>query len=68
MWAIASRKKVSSHPRNLRLAADAPAADFIAAGQLIVTDKNRCAQCHSIGKKGERAPDLEGVGDGLRPV
>jgi len=55
-------QKSEQPPQELTLAADAPAADFIAAGQLIVNDQNRCAQCHSIGKKGERAPDLEGVG------
>ena len=55
-------QKSEQPPQELTLAADAPIDDFIAAGQLIVTDKNRCAQCHSIGKKGERAPDLDGVG------
>jgi cytochrome c2 len=55
-------QKSEQPPQELTLAADAPIADFIAAGQLIVTDKNRCAQCHSIGQGGQRAPDLEGVG------
>jgi cytochrome c2 len=49
-------------PKELVLAADAPAEDFIKAGQDIFYGKGTCALCHEIGKKGERCPDLEGVG------
>src|SRR5262249_25225146 len=49
-------------PKELVLAADAPAEDFIKAGQDIFYGKGTCALCHEIGKKGERCPDLAGVG------
>ncbi len=49
-------------PQELVLAADAPAEDFIKAGQDIFYGKGTCALCHEIGKKGERCPDLAGVG------
>src|SRR6266566_3354020 len=49
-------------PKDLVLAADAPAEDFIKAGQDIFYGKGTCALCHEIGKKGERCPDLAGVG------
>jgi cytochrome c2 len=49
-------------PKELVLAADAPAEDFIKAGQEIFYGKGTCALCHEIGKKGERCPDLAGVG------
>jgi cytochrome c2 len=49
-------------PQDLVLAADAPAEDFVRAGQDIFYGKGTCALCHEIGKKGERCPDLAGVG------
>src|SRR6266849_5894878 len=49
-------------PKDLVLAADAPAEDFVKAGQEIFYGKGTCALCHEIGKKGERCPDLAGVG------
>lgn len=49
-------------PKELVLAADASAEDFIKAGQDIFYGKGTCALCHEIGKKGERCPDLAGVG------
>ena len=50
-------------PKDLVLAADAPAEDFIKAGQdIFYSNKGNCATCHEIGKKGERCPDLAGVG------
>lgn len=50
-------------PKELVLAADAPAEDFIKAGQdIFYGNKGNCATCHEIGKKGERCPDLAGVG------
>ena len=50
-------------PKELVLAADAPAEDFIKAGQdIFYGNKGTCALCHEIGKKGERCPDLAGVG------
>jgi cytochrome c2 len=50
-------------PKELVLAADAPVADFVSAGQDIFYGKGTCALCHEIGKKGERCPDLAGVGE-----
>jgi mono/diheme cytochrome c family protein/cytochrome c5 len=50
-------------PQELVLAADAPIGDFVAAGQDIFYGKGTCALCHEIGKKGERCPDLAGVGE-----
>src|SRR6266852_4185202 len=50
-------------PKDLVLAADAPAEDFIKAGYDIFYGKGTCALCHEIGKKGERCPDLAGVGE-----
>lgn len=50
-------------PQELVLAADAPVADFVKAGQDIFYGKGTCALCHEIGKKGERCPDLAGVGE-----
>src|SRR5262247_3250644 len=49
-------------PKELVLAADASAEDFIKAGQDIFFGKGTCALCHEIGKKGDRCPDLAGVG------
>jgi cytochrome c2 len=50
-------------PQELVLAADAPVEDFVKAGQDIFYGKGTCALCHEIGKKGERCPDLAGVGE-----
>jgi cytochrome c2 len=50
-------------PKELVLAADAPVEDFVKAGQDIFYGKGTCALCHEIGKKGERCPDLAGVGE-----
>jgi cytochrome c2 len=49
-------------PEELVLSADMAAADFVKAGQEIFFGKGTCALCHEIGKKGERCPDLDGVG------
>jgi cytochrome c2 len=49
-------------PQELVLSADMAAADFVKAGQEIFFGKGTCALCHEIGKKGERCPDLDGVG------
>lgn len=50
-------------PQELVLAADASVEDFVKAGQEIFFGKGTCALCHEIGKKGERCPDLAGVGE-----
>jgi cytochrome c2 len=50
-------------PKELVLAADASAEDFVRAGQDIFYGKGTCALCHEIGKKGERCPDLAGAGE-----
>ena len=49
-------------PQELGLSAEMAPADFIKAGQDIFFGKGTCALCHEIGKKGERCPDLAGVG------
>src|SRR5207237_257201 len=49
-------------PQDLVLAADASVEDFVRAGYDIFYGKGTCALCHEIGKKGERCPDLAGVG------
>lgn len=49
-------------PQDLVLSAEMAPADFIKAGQEIFFGKGTCALCHEIGKKGERCPDLAGVG------
>jgi cytochrome c2 len=50
-------------PQELVLAADAPVEDLVKAGQeIFYGNKGNCATCHEIGKKGERCPDLAGVG------
>lgn len=50
-------------PKELELTEDMAAADFIKAGQEIFYGKGTCALCHTIGQKGERCPNLEGVGE-----
>ena len=50
-------------PQELELSADMAVADFVKAGQEIFYGKGTCALCHTIGEKGERAPNLAGVGD-----
>lgn len=50
-------------PQDLVLAADAPVEDLIKAGQDLFFGKGTCALCHEIGKKGERCPDLAGMGE-----
>jgi len=47
-------------PKELVLAADAPAEDLIAAGETLF--KVGCEMCHKIGQKGDRCPDLGGLG------
>jgi cytochrome c2 len=37
--------------------------DFIKSGEQIFYGKGTCALCHPIGEKGERCPDLAGVGE-----
>jgi cytochrome c2 len=49
-------------PKELELSADMAKADFVQAGQEIFYGKGTCALCHTIGQKGERCPNLEGVG------
>lgn len=49
-------------PKELVLAEDASTEDFVKAGQEIFYGKGTCALCHEIGKKGERCPDIAGVG------
>jgi cytochrome c2 len=49
-------------PQELELTAEMSQADFITAGQEIFFGKGTCALCHTIGSKGERCPDLDGVG------
>ena len=50
-------------PKELELSPDMAQADFIKAGEDIFYGKGTCALCHTIGSKGERCPDLDGVGE-----
>lgn len=49
-------------PKELELSADMAPAEFVKVGQEIFYGKGTCALCHTIGTKGERCPDLDGVG------
>lgn len=50
-------------PKELELSADMAQDDFIKAGEQIFYGKGTCALCHPIGEKGERCPNLAGVGE-----
>ncbi len=49
-------------PKELELSADMASSEFVKIGQEIFYGKGTCALCHTIGEKGERCPNLEGVG------
>ena len=49
-------------PKELELSADMSQADFVKAGEEIFYGKGTCALCHTIGEKGERCPNLAGMG------
>ena len=49
-------------PKEIELSADMASAEFVKIGQEIFYGKGTCALCHTIGEKGERCPNLEGVG------
>lgn len=49
-------------PKELKLSADMTADEFVKIGQDIFYGKGTCALCHTIGEKGERCPNLAGVG------
>ncbi len=49
-------------PKELELSADMTTAEFVTIGQEIFYGKGTCALCHTIGEKGERCPNLAGVG------
>ena len=49
-------------PKELELSADMSQADFVKAGEEIFYGKGTCALCHTIGEKGERCPNLAGLG------
>jgi len=50
-------------PKELELSADMSTDDFIKSGEQIFYGKGTCALCHTIGEKGERCPNLAGVGE-----
>ena len=50
-------------PKELELSADMSKDDFVKTGEQIFYGKGTCALCHTIGEKGERCPDLAGVGE-----
>ena len=50
-------------PKDLELSADMSTEDFVKAGETIFYGKGTCALCHPLGEKGERCPDLAGVGE-----
>ncbi len=49
-------------PQALAFTADMAQADLVKAGEAIFYGKGTCALCHPIGEKGERAPNLAGIG------
>jgi cytochrome c2 len=49
-------------PKELELSADMSSTEFVKFGQEIFYGKGTCALCHTIGEKGERCPDLDGIG------
>jgi cytochrome c2 len=49
-------------PKESTLTADMAPEVFVAAGQDIFYGKGTCALCHTIGEKGERCPNLAGIG------
>jgi cytochrome c2 len=50
-------------PKELELSADMSTEDFVKTGEQIFYGKGTCALCHPIGERGERCPDLAGVGE-----
>ena len=50
-------------PKESDLTADMAPEAFVAAGQEIFYGKGTCALCHTIGEKGERCPNLAGIGE-----
>ena len=49
-------------PKSTEIGADMSPAELAAAGKDIFFGKGTCALCHTIGGKGERCPDLAGIG------
>jgi len=49
-------------PKSTEIGADMSPAELAAAGEDIFFGKGTCALCHTIGGKGERCPDLGGIG------
>ena len=49
-------------PKDADLSADMTTEAFVAAGEEIFYGKGTCALCHTIGEKGERCPNLAGIG------
>ncbi len=50
-------------PKESDLTADMTPEAFVAAGQDIFYGKGTCALCHTIGEKGDRCPNLAGIGE-----
>lgn len=49
-------------PKSTEIGSDLSSVELAAAGKDIFFGKGTCALCHTIGGKGERCPDLGGVG------
>lgn len=49
-------------PKELELSSGMTQAEFVNVGQEIFYGKGTCALCHTIGEKGERCPNLAGIG------
>jgi cytochrome c2 len=49
-------------PKTTEIASDLSSAELAEVGREIFFGKGTCALCHTIGGKGERCPDLAGVG------
>ncbi len=50
-------------PKESDLTVDMTTEAFVAAGEEIFYGKGTCALCHTIGEKGERCPNLAGIGE-----
>ncbi|MBI3092610.1 MAG: c-type cytochrome [Candidatus Tectomicrobia bacterium] len=56
--------QIESHPpKEITIAAGMSATELAAVGKELFYSKGTCVLCHAIGEKGQRAPDLAGVGE-----
>ncbi len=63
-WYAHSIPQIESHPpRKISLDATLSEDEMVEAGDVVFnSDKSSCAICHAIGRRGNRGPDLAGIG------